>query len=259
MRSVVFFLLVAACSDYVKPETAADRARLEEETHLTFFTPHAAQPNDAVVRVVTRRAFCSGALVSDAIVVTAEHCVTELGADGDGWSPVSAGYVRVELGKDALPWGRVGVRRVLTCDGWQGDASRDVAAIVLDKRVPSEVARLRVRLDDTAAGSDYVAQGFGTAMMLRAMPLTGTPIWSTHRVARSGTLVWDGPDDFALEMSSSHGDSGGPVIAKDTNEVVGVTSASREHEGAPMTVAARIAPCASMLAQAATYEQTIPN
>ena len=259
MRSVVFFFITAAaCSDYVKPDTAASRAKLEEETHLTFFTPSQAQPGDAVVRVVTRRAFCSGALVSDAIVLTAEHCVTDL-AEG-GWAAMGAGYVRVELGKDALPWGRVGARHVFTCDGWQGDASRDVAAIVLEKRVPPEVARLRVNLDDAPdVGTDFVAQGFGTGMAFRSMPLTGSPIWSTHRVARSGTLVWNGADDFALEMPSAHGDSGGPVIAKDTNEVVGVTSAGREHEGAPTVIAARIAPCASMLAQAATYERTISD
>jgi V8-like Glu-specific endopeptidase len=250
-------LVAAACSDYVKPETAASRAKLEEETHLAFFIPNQAEPDDAVVRVVTKRAFCSGALVSDAIVVTAEHCVTDL--DEEGWSAMSAGYVRVELGKDALPWGRVGARQVLTCDGWQGDASRDVAAIVLERRVPHSVARLRMKLDDSSTGNDFIAQGFGTAMKMHSMPLTGSPIWSTERVARSGTLVWNGADDFTLEMPSSHGDSGGPVIAKDTHEVVGVTAAGREHEGAPTTIAARLAPCASMLAQAAFYERMIPN
>jgi hypothetical protein len=258
VRHGVLLFVAAGCADYTKVETAADRAKLEEETHLTFLPHGKAEPGDAVVRIITHHGFCSGALVSPAVVVTAEHCVTEVG--DDGLRTMGAGYVRVELGKDALPWGRVGANHVLVCEGWRGDASRDVAAIVLEKRVPEGTPHLRLNLGEGAVGdlgASFLSRGFGTAMTVRSMPLTGSPIWSTQRIERTGALAWYDIEDFALAMPSQHGDSGGPILAEGSDEVVGIASERRETTNATLTIAARIAPCADVLAKAAALELSV--
>jgi hypothetical protein len=251
MRALLYIsLLLAGCADEPRPFTAADRAALDRDTHLDDLPSGHATKEDAVVRVVSRGGFCSGAVVGDALVVTAGHCVGD--AYVDGLFVQAPGYVRVELGKDALPWGRVGARDVLVCDGWDGGYDRDIGFVVLDHRLPSDVPRLRASTGDgdvAVAGAPFVARGFGTAMTTTNIPDLGAT-WSTHDVERHGSLTWSGSDAFAMEMPSSFGDSGGPVLAKGSNDVVGVTSERRESASGELTIASRLSSCRATLQRA---------
>jgi trypsin len=240
---VLLLVAIVGCA-VTHPLTPAQQAQLDHETHLDDLPSGQATREDAVVRVIAHGGFCSGAVIGDALVVTAGHCLEDL----------TAGYVYVELGQDALPWGRVGARDVMVCQGWHGGYEHDVGFVVLNKRLPSDVPRLGVREgrreEVAAVGAKFVARGFGTAMLTTNIPDFGDT-WSTHAVARSGGLEWSTTEAFAVELRSSSGDSGGPVIAEGTRDVVGVTSQRSEGADAPgFTVAARISACRGTLWQA---------
>ncbi len=256
-------LVAAGCADYTRPETPTSRAAFEAETHLDDLrlAPQHAEVGDAVVRVMAHGSLCSGTLVSDAIVLTAEHCLTNpYTNDGEVVSP---GSIMVELGKDALPWGRVGAKNVLVCPGWDGGATHDIGAIVLDRRMPASVPRMRIDVtaDNVGArGAAMVATGFGTGLELWRIPLSnGMNAVTMRRSQRTGTLDWSSEDDFGMEMPSEHGDSGGPVVVAGSDAVVGVASLRREDpsNGRDLTVASRVAPCISVIEQATALEDGI--
>jgi hypothetical protein len=109
-RGLVLMVALGGCAHY--PHLAlSTQLRLEADTRLFDLGDRRAEPDDWVVRVVGRGAVCSGALVAPDVVVTAQHCTTY---DADG-SPYALNDLRVELGGDYLPWGRVGVVGHVPC------------------------------------------------------------------------------------------------------------------------------------------------
>lgn len=252
MRGLLYtFVLLAGCADASRPFTAADRATLDRETQLDDLPSGRATREDAIVRVVAHGVMCSGAVVGDALVVTAGHCVSS--AESDGVFVQPPGYVHVELGKDALPWGRVSARDVMVCDGWQGGHDFDVGFVVLDRRLPADVPRLHARVDSGDVGAPsapFVSRGFGTVLRRAQIPALGST-WSTQNIERKGKLTWSDADAFAIEMPSYGGDSGGPVLAEGSNDVVGITSEGQEQPDGPgLTIASRISACRATLQRA---------
>jgi len=231
----------------------------EPDTHLLDLPAGKSQSGDSVVRVVAgKNGICSGVLVDDAIVLTAQHCVT------DERGTMSPALVYVELGSDALPWGRAGARRVIPCDGWEGTANFDVAALVLEARIPKEVPRLSIawNLHTTLQqGVDVEAMGFGANMHAGLLPDSDIRVWSSHRVDRWGTLQWQSDDALGAELSSRGGDSGSPIVSVATGEVVAITALGREGDvdthAAPLTVGARVDACLPMLAAARNAEMLL--
>jgi hypothetical protein len=238
---VLLALTVLGCADVVQPTTAADRAALDRETHLDDLPSGQASSEDAVVRVISNGTLCSGAVVGAELVLTAGHCVVGQ----------RAGYVYIELGQAALPWGRVGARDVMVCDGYEGGFERDIGFVVLDRQLPHDVPRLHVYADEGdlgAAGMSFVSRGFGAALVSSQVPDYGAT-WSTHGVARKGTFKWSTGDAFALDMRSFGGDSGSPVLAEGSHELVGVTSHRTEGSDG-LTYVSRISACRQTLARA---------
>jgi hypothetical protein len=76
-------------------------------------------------------------------------------------------------------------------------------------------------------GEPLVIAGFGTRDT-RPVPGTSWPVRTTQRHERVATVRFVSADVVALDTFSIPGDSGGPLIATDTNEVVGVVSHGKE-------------------------------
>src|SRR5678816_3618587 len=82
-----------------------------------------------------RDSIATGSLVATkgdrSMILTAAHCVED----------ADPGSVRVEVGGNYLPWGRVGVKRLHTCD----DSAIDLAAIITSQPMPLDVPILGMR------------------------------------------------------------------------------------------------------------------
>ncbi len=252
-------LTSAGCALSYPRLTLATQMRLEADTRLDELPSGQAREGDAAVRVIADGAFCSGVVVADDLVITAQHCVTR-SLVVPGSAEMAPGDVRVELGGAALPWGRVGVRAVERCEGYDKvHAAFDVAVLVLDARLPMDVPHVRLRQDGPREDEALDAQGFGTGMRAYVLPDFEShdaphPIaaWSTTRVSRSGTLVWSSDDSFAGQFSSAHGDSGGPIVGSD-GELIGVAALrveTQDGKDEKLTIGARVDACKDMMARA---------
>jgi hypothetical protein len=254
---------------------AAHQEKFDEPAARPLQLPFAlATPEDAIVRVVTPGASCTGTLVDEDLVLTAHHCIVKRNEASElTQTHHRIDDIGIELGGDDLAWGRVGVKHIVTPPCGQRGGSGDVAVLVLERKLVG-VARMRVRLDAppnvvpttveaegmvplAASTTDPNAKpgartltvvdpiGFGRCALtsggVHRRPRLGGPI---EAVAR-GT--------FRLRASVCPGDSGGPVLVRGTNEVVGVMSMSAmdgDDRTAGLTIAARIDAVRPVFAQA---------
>jgi hypothetical protein len=152
-------------------------------------------------------------------VLTAHHCVTERGEHGEIVNrDVAPSKVSVELGGDYLPWGEVGVRAVVAPPCGYKAGEGDLAILVLERRLIG-VATLPARLDrEPLKGEAIEPLGFGRCAA------SGDGVRRKERFG--GTIEALGSGRFRMTASICPGDSGGPALSKQTQELVGVISAS---------------------------------
>jgi Trypsin len=258
---LVLALFAASCAHYPRLSLSTT-LRLEADTHLLDLSHIDAVDDDWIVHVVAKDGSCSGALVEPGVVLTAQHCVVA----HDHQVRLAPGDVRVELGGDYLPWGRVGVIGIVSCPCWRETARGDIAALVLETELPAQVPTRAARtVGEPMFDEDMLGAGFGSYDGAKLLPGTS---WSQHtlfRGYRSGvtTGVMDGA--FVVSGLARPGDSGGPIWSRETGEIVGIVSQGTEGQHGkdpitdptqgetpyvPYTVAARVDTCAGVVARA---------
>jgi hypothetical protein len=195
-------------------------ARVHPAPPVLFSPPLAlASPEDAVVRVVGPEMSCSGTLVDDDLVLTAHHCVVKRGPRGE-FTPQSLapGALQIELGGDNHAWGSVRARAIVAPPCGAAGGGGDIAILVLERKLVG-MSTMSARLDvPPRMGETVDPIGFGRC----ALSPNGI-----HRADRAGgAVIGTTQETFVLQASICPGDSGGPVVARGTREVVGVVSQS---------------------------------
>lgn len=178
-----------------------------------------ALPEDAIVRLVGPSMTCSGTVIEDDMILTAHHCVVQRGPRGEfEKNLLEPSAIKVELGGDYFAWGEVGVKFVVAPDVGEKGGGGDVAVLVLTRKLVG-LSTMKPRLDKAPkVGEEVQPVGFGrcalSADAIRRKDRDGGAI----RAMTNETLH--------VEASICPGDSGGPVFAKGTRDIVGVVSTS---------------------------------
>lgn len=183
-----------------------------------------AAPEDAIVRVVGPTMTCTGTVIDDNLVLTAHHCLVERGPKGDFTKKLlEASTVRVELGGDYFAWGEVAARHIVAPPCGEGGGGGDIAVIVLKRKLVG-LSTMTPRLESPPKlGETAFPVGFGRCA------LSGDAI---HRKDREGGSIRAMTGEtIHMDAAICPGDSGGPVFAKGSREIIGVVSlASMDHD-----------------------------
>jgi V8-like Glu-specific endopeptidase len=218
--AATFAIAASGCAAHrVHPKVDPAANRAEEELFGPPQRLAVAVPDDAIVRVVGPQMTCSGVLIADDRVMTAHHCVVERGPRGEFTTKVmSPKSMQIELGGDYLPWGEVGAKAIVTPPCGEAGGRGDVAVIVLERHLVG-LATMTPRLEKPPTRGEVLEPaGFG-----RCAASAGG-IRRRHR--ESGPIQSVQSWTFEVNASICPGDSGGPVIARGSNDVVGIVSLS---------------------------------
>lgn len=202
----------------VRPSSAEDLAdiRLLER-------PTLATAEDGIVRIVGPTMTCTGTVFEDDLILTAHHCVVERGAKGEFTQRlVDPGSLRIELGGEQFAWGEVGAQHIVAPPCGESGGTGDIAVLVLKRKLIG-LATKTPRLEaPPRLGEDAIPVGFGRCSVAG----------NTFRKERAGGLVQTmNAGGFRIDAAICPGDSGGPVFARGSKDIIGVVSlAALDHD-----------------------------
>ncbi len=225
MAPVVFAIALSSCA-LVGPRKltslspSAAQAEMAADQRLLAQQPFAlAVAEDAIVRVVGPTMTCSGTVIQDDLVLTAHHCLVERGPHGEFTKQLlPPSQIRIELGGDDFAWGDVGVQWIVTPPCGESGGAGDVAVLVLSRKLVG-LSTMAPRIETPPrVGEEVNPVGFGRCALSAG---------AIRRKERPGGTV------RALTLETLHvdasicpGDSGGPVFARGSREIVGIISLS---------------------------------
>ena len=178
-----------------------------------------AQAEDAIVRVVGPTMTCTGTVIEDDLILTAHHCLVERGPHGEFTKTLlDPAQVKIELGGDYFAWGEVSTRAVIAPPCGEGGGAGDVAVIVLSRKLVG-LSTMTPRLEaPPKIGEELSPVGFGRCAL--------SPDGIKRKERPGGSIRSLTSETIFMDASVCPGDSGGPVFAKGTREIVGVVSLS---------------------------------
>jgi hypothetical protein len=193
-----------------------------------------AVPEDAIVRVVSPTTTCTGTVIHDDLILTAHHCVVARGPKGEFTKKtLESSELRIELGGDYFAWGEVGVKYIVAPPCGEAGGAGDIAVLVLKRKLIG-LSTMTPRLESPPKiGEEAYPVGFGRCALSAD---------AIHRKTRDGGPVRAiNGETIHMDASVCPGDSGGPVFAKGSREIIGVVSLSAmdhdEHTKGPSLMA----------------------
>jgi len=194
-------------------------SELDAEQRLLTQPFALAVPEDAIVRVVGPSATCTGTVIEDDLILTAHHCLVERGPRGEfSKKLLEPAQVKVELGGDYFAWGEVQARAIIAPPCGEGGGAGDLAVIVLSRKLVG-LSTMTPRLEaPPKMGEEVSPVGFGRCAL--------SPDGIRRKERPGGAIRALTGETMHLDASICPGDSGGPVFAKGTREIVGVVSLS---------------------------------
>lgn len=178
-----------------------------------------AVPEDAIVRVVGPTMTCTGTVIDDDLILTAHHCLVERGAHGEFTKQLlDPSGVRVELGGGDFAWGEVGVRHIVAPPCGEEGGAGDLALLVLKRKLVG-LSTMTPRLEaPPRVGEEAYAVGFGRCAL--------SPDAIKRKGREGGPVRALSGETLHMEAAICPGDSGGPVFARGSREIIGVVSLS---------------------------------
>jgi hypothetical protein len=192
--------------------------RGQERVHESAFDPPLAiaTEDDSVMRLVMKDATCTGTLIEDDLVLTAKHCVSftdELGTS----HLIEPSSIKVELGGDYIAWGRVVPKHIVAPPCGEYGGAGDLAILVLERKLVGVPTRKPRLVAAPHVGESVDPIGFGRCATSNGI----------HRVRREGGKIQSTTGETLQVVASiCPGDSGGPVLSRDSGEILGVISMS---------------------------------
>lgn len=178
-----------------------------------------AAPEDAIVRIVAPMTTCTGTLLDDDLILTAHHCLVERGSHGEFTTKLlDPNDIKVELGGDYFAWGEVSVRHIVAPPCGESGGAGDLAVLVLKRKVIG-LSDVALRLDTPPhVGEAADPVGFGRCAL--------SPDAIKRKKREGGAVRALTGETLHMDAAICPGDSGGPVFARGTREIIGVVSAS---------------------------------
>jgi hypothetical protein len=239
--------MITGCADGVESDKTQERVGRSIQPIIRGVS--SGTEHDAVVVLTTfedglRRSLCTATLVAPNLIITARHCVsdteTTTACSMEG-TPLTGGAVKADRDPTSLVvfLGKSGVApdteseangsargSKIVVDSATNVCNRDIAFVVLDKKLAAPVAPIRLgapTMDEKLAAVGWGIDETGTLPKSREVRADIPLIGVGPAMYPDNTTYGYGDREFMVGESACAGDSGSPAFAQ-TGAVVGVAA-----------------------------------